>query len=63
MFFVNDDADLAFLEVMEKDFVDTKLLLSIANGKEKWFARAYKRNPRIVTRSDDKSEPLSMAIP
>ncbi len=31
VFFVNDDADLAFLEVMEKDFVDTKQLLIIAN--------------------------------
>jgi|GEM_PF-1817506 len=62
VFFVNDDADMAFLEVMEKDFVDTKLLVSIANGNEQWVARAYKQKPRIVTRSYDHPELLAMTI-
>lgn len=44
------------------DFVDTKLLINMAGGNGQLVARAYKRNPRIVTRFDDQPELLFITI-
>ncbi len=62
VFFVSNSADLSFLEQMQNDFMDTKLLLSITAENEQLEERAFKLSPRLVNRVNDRPMLLPMMV-
>jgi hypothetical protein len=52
VFFIKNEIDLNFLESIQRDFVDVKLIINIAE-KKLYQARALKLRPRIITNADE----------
>jgi len=55
-------ADMAFLEFVEMDFMDIKLVIYFTDKKTDLFARAYKLYPRVVTGAFDSDELLPAVV-
>lgn len=55
VFSVYDEDDVYFLESMQNDFVDIKLLVNRMAGTESLQDRIFKLNPRIVTSIDSEN--------
>ena len=55
-------ADMAFLEFVEMDFLDIKLVIYFTDKKTDLFARAYKLYPRVVTGAFDSDELLPAVV-
>jgi len=62
VFFVHGKNDLAFLESVEMDFMDIKLVIYFIDREDDLLARAYKMDPRIVTGAFDSDELLIAAV-
>jgi hypothetical protein len=62
VFFVDGENDMGFLESVEMDFMDTKLVIYFAEHKADLLARAYKLYPRVVTGAFDSDERLPGAV-
>lgn len=62
IFFVDGKKDMAFLESVEMDFMDIKLVIYFTDKQADLLARAYKLYPRVVTGSFDSDERLPAAV-
>lgn len=62
VFFVDDKPDMAFLESVEMDFMDIKLVIYLGDKGTEFFARAYKLGPRMVTGGFDTDDLLLAAV-
>ena len=60
--FVADKKDMAFLESVEMDFMDIKLVIYFGDKDTDLFARAYKLSPRMVTGAFDTDDLLLAAV-
>ena len=62
IFFVDGKKDMGFLESVEIDFLDIKLVIYFTDKKTDLFARAYKLYPRVVTGAFDSDELLPAVV-
>ena len=62
VFFIYEKADMDFLESVEIDFIDIKLVISLAVDDRDLMTRAYKLHPRLVTGNCDSKELLPAAV-
>jgi len=62
VFFVDKKTDMAFLESVEMDFMDIKLVIYLGDKETDLIVRAYKLYPRVVTGAFDKDDLLLAAV-
>jgi len=62
IFFVTREKDIVFLESMEKNFVDIKLLIHLDIEDATIASRAYALSPRLVTDNDSCKDLLPSAL-
>ncbi|MBU0972997.1 MAG: hypothetical protein KKC20_20295 [Proteobacteria bacterium] len=62
VFFVEEKRDMIFLESVEMEFMDIKLIIYFTDKKTDLFARAYKLYPRVVTGAFDSDAFLPAAV-
>ncbi len=62
VFFVHGKKEMAFLESVEMDFMDIKLVIYLMEKETGLFARAHKLDPRVVTGAFDSDELLIAAV-
>ncbi len=61
IFFINNEKDMVFLELMKKYFMDIKLIIYLSFENKDIISRAYAMYPRMVI-SDDSSKELLPAV-
>ncbi len=62
VFFIYEKADMDFLESVEMDFIDIKLVIYLAVDDRDLMTRAYKLHPRVVTGTCDSKDLLPAAV-